>query len=87
MQKKSPSAQDEGVFFDSYSIVVVAKIAGVSEQDMHREWGATRSTIHRWLTDDIAPRGGTRRLMQQSLMNFIENKIVREIKVQMENFG
>lgn len=56
------------------SIVVAAGEAGVTDEDMHRELGSSPSTIYRWRYDNVAPRGGTRKLMKGALLRLIKER-------------
>lgn len=57
------------------AIVHAALEAGVTEGEIQTELGTSGSTLHRWKTEDIAPREGTRRLMKRALLSLIEEKI------------
>lgn len=56
------------------AIVAAALEAGVTDAELQRELGASPSTVHRWLQDNIAPREGTRRLMKGALLELMTRR-------------
>ena len=56
-------------------IIRAAKKAGVTDDDIRRELGASPSTVYRWLYDDVAPREGTRRLMKGALLGLLDSRL------------
>jgi AraC-like DNA-binding protein len=56
-------------------VIRAAKMAGVTDDDIRRELGASPSTVHRWLYDDVAPREGTRRLMKGALLGLLDSRL------------
>ncbi|QXQ07450.1 hypothetical protein KX816_05335 [Sphingosinicellaceae bacterium] len=66
---------DEGKRESWRSIILAAGEGGVTDDQLHRELGASMSTIHRWRNDDVAPREGTRRLMKRAIVELAEARI------------
>ncbi len=55
-------------------IVLAAQTAGVTDDEIQREVGASPSTVYRWKNDEVAPREGTRRLMKGALLRLVEQR-------------
>jgi DNA invertase Pin-like site-specific DNA recombinase len=55
-------------------IILAAQEAGITDDEIQRELGASASTVYRWKTEDVAPREGTRRLMRGALVRLVEQR-------------
>ncbi len=60
----------------NWPVIVAATIgAGVDDDDIRRETGASPSTLYRWLHDQVAPREGTRRLMKRAFLDLVDQRL------------
>lgn len=63
-------------------VIKAARDAGVTDEDLRRELGTSPSTVYRWMSEDVAPREGTRRLMKGALLRLLDTRIeVIEVEV------
>lgn len=53
-------------------LIAGALQAGIREDDLLRELGASTSTLSRWLNDKVAPREGTRKLMKDAILRLLD---------------
>jgi hypothetical protein len=56
-------------------VIQAALDAGVTDDDLRRELGTSPSTVYRWMSEDVAPREGTRRLMKGALLRLLDARI------------
>ena len=56
-------------------VILSAREAGVTNEELLEELGASTTTLHRWLKEGIAPREGTRKLMKRALLELVSEKL------------
>jgi hypothetical protein len=57
------------------TLISAALQAGLTEEELLLETGASQSTLHRWINDGIAPREGTRKLIKRALLELVNDKL------------
>jgi hypothetical protein len=61
---------------ESWSTIINELIeGGFSEAELEAELAASRNTIYKWKTGSAAPREMTRRLLQRSILEMVEERL------------